>query len=310
MSRVVVFGGTGFIGSALRAGLGDVVAPPRHEVDLAAGDTVRAFLRPGDVVVNAAGYARATDRSEAGLARLRRENVDAVKVLAQEAERAGARQLIHLSSVAAMGPVEGTAITEALATEPRSPYALSKRDAERALHAFADRLPITMLRPTSVFGEGRPLAILLCRIASLPMVPLPGGGSALVPFTYVGNVAAAVRAAIGHESCFGRTFIVGDAQSYPLREIVTGLARGQRKSPIRVVRVPRGLLRVAAGIERAACGRRGAPILDPTRIDTLTRSVGYSIDAFRRATGYEPPISMEEATMQIGAWYAGRRGDG
>jgi len=308
MSRIVVFGGSGFLGSAIAAGIEGTVAPPRSQVDLTNANSVRDFLRAGDRVINAAGYASATDRSDAGRARLRRENVDAVRILADECVRANAGQLIHLSSVAAMGPKTGAGVSECEATEPRSPYAVSKRDAERVLGGISS-LPVTILRPTSVFGVGRPLATMLCRIAGLPVVPLPDGGRAMIPFTYVGNVAAAVRLAVGRESCFGRTFIVGDAQSYPLREIIEGLARGQGRGRVRVVPIPGAILRLAATAELRLRGERSAPLLDPSRIDTMTRSVSYSIKAFQAVSGYVPPISLEEATRQIGARYVRRSGD-
>ena len=302
MSRTVVFGGSGFIGSAMRSGLADVVAPPRSEVDLANAASIRAFLRPGDRIVNASGYAAATDRSPAGLDRLRRDNVDAVELLADAAADVGVGRLVHMSSVAAMGHREGVGLTEGDQTEPRSPYGRSKRDAERVLAGYGDRVPVTILRPTSVFGEGRPLAVLLCRIARLPLVPLPVGGRALVPFTYVGNVVAATRLALESDVCVGGTYIVGDARSYRLRSIVEGLARGMGRTSTGAFPVPAAVLRGAARIERRLRPGR-PPILDPIRIETLTLSVSYSIDAFRTATGYEPPVSMPEATGRIGAWY-------
>jgi nucleoside-diphosphate-sugar epimerase len=303
MSRTVVFGGSGFIGSAMRRGLADVVAPTRSEVDLADAASVRRFLRPGDRIVNAAGYAAATDRSPAGVARLRRDNVDAVAGLAQGAADVGVDRLVHVSSVAAMGHRDGAKLTEVDMTEPRSPYGRSKRDAERALTGFRGRLRLTVLRPTSVFGEGRPLAVLLCRIARLPLVPLPAGGRAMIPFTYVGNVVAATRAALESDATVGGTYIVGDDDSYTLRSIVDGLAQGMGRSRIVTVPIPSALLHGAAHIERGLRPAGRPPIFDPTRIDTLTRSISYSIDAFRTATGYEPPVSMSDATARIGAWY-------
>ena len=306
MSRIVVFGGGGFIGSAIRASMDAAVAPTRAEADLADAQSLRRLLRPGDRVINAAGYAIATDRSEDGRARLRRDNVDAVEVLAAECARVGAAQLIHISSVAAMGHRSGSNLDEKAMTEPRTPYGRSKRDAEARLAGYADRVPITILRPTSVFGEGRPLAHLLCRIAALPLVPLPMGGRALIPFTYVGNVVAAVHASIGREACHGRTFIVGDEGSYPLRAIVEGLGRGMGRRRLRVLPVPLTALRLASRAE-ARLRRGRAPTLDPVRIDTLTRSISYSIDAFRQATGYRPPVDLDEATSRIGRWYRNQR---
>lgn len=307
--RVVLFGGGGFIGSALLAGLDrEVVAPTRSDVDLTDADRLQAFLRPGDTIVNATGYAMATDRSAAGLVRFRRDNVDAVRSLATAASSIGAARLLHLSSVAAMGHREGQDLREDDLAQPRTPYGQSKRDAEEALVDAAGSVPVTILRPTSIFGEGRGLAAVLCRIAGLPIVPLPAGGSALIPFSYVGNLVAAVGLALERPATAGRTFIVGDDRSYPLREVLAGLARALGRHRPVMLPVPTLAIRGIGAAEtslRRAIG--GSPLLDPVRIETLTSSVSYSTRAFREATGFVPPFTMEVAMVRIAAWHRGER---
>ena len=219
----------------------------------------------------------------------------------------GAAQLIHLSSVAAMGQRAGTALTETDMRPPRSPYGQSKLDAETALAARSGQLPITILRPTSVFGEGRGLAAFLCRIADLPLVPLPAGGRALVPFTYIGNIVEAVRLSIGSDACLGRTFIVGDDRSYRLGDVLRALAVALGHDHPRTVSVPTVLLTTAGVVEggvRRVIG--GSPLLDPIRVETLTSSVSYSTAAFRDATGFEPPHDLDDGVARIAAWHRRR----
>ena len=307
--RVVLFGGGGFIGSALLAGLGrEIVAPARSEVDLTDADRLRAFLSPGDTIVNATGYAMATDRSAAGFARFRRDNVEAVRTLATAASSIGASRLLHLSSVAAMGHRDGADLREDDLAQPRTPYGQSKRDAEEVLVDAAGHVPVTILRPTSVFGEGRGLAAVLCRIAGLPVVPLPAGGSALIPFSYVGNLVAAVGLALDRPATAGRTFIVGDDRSYRLREVLAGLARALGRDRPLMLPVPTLAIRgmgVAETTLSRAVGR--TPLLDPVRIETLTSSVSYSTLAFREATGFVPPFTMDAAMVRIAAWHREER---
>ena len=284
--RVVVAGAAGFIGSAVVRGLGGaaVTALHRSDVDLNDTDAVRRALRAGDVVVNAAGYADVTDISPEGERRFRASNVDAVRSLADACADVGVAHLVHVSSVAAMGRWRGRGIDESHEHEPETPYARSKRDAERVLAAYGDRLPITVLRPTSVFGEGRPLAASLCRAASRSVVLLPGFGRALIPFTYVGNVVEAVRLATGNDRCFGRTFTVGDERSYSLREILEAFAGALGTSP-RFLGVPGSAAMVAARAATLAARRRTSTASGIRRMESLTTSVEYSIAAFQSATG-------------------------
>jgi nucleoside-diphosphate-sugar epimerase len=304
---VVLLGGSGFIGSAIGRQLPDAVAPSHSEVDVRDPAAVRRAISPGDVVINATGYANATDRTAAGRARLRASNVEAVRCLAEASAERGAAQLIHLSSVAAMGRRQGVMLTEDDIAEPTSPYAVSKRDAERVLASVGEPSRVTILRPTSVFGAGRGLAATLCRVAAMPVVPLPAGGRALIPFTYVDTVAEAVVASIGNERCLGRTFIVGDPTSYTLRSIVRGLAAAMGHSP-RIVGIPSRVARLAGRLEAVLARARGRPpLLDETRLGTLTNSISFSTDAFRAATGFTPTIDFEEALRRLAAWYVERR---
>lgn len=310
MTRLVVLGGTGFVGSAILAGLPseDLVAPTRTEVDLADGSSVRAFLEPGDVVINAAGYAAATDRTPDGLARFRRDNVEAVRCLADAGIERGVSRLIHLSSVAAMGQRSGSGLVETDMATPRSPYGQSKRDGELLLEARMDRLPITILRPTSIFGPGRGLAALLCRIAALPVVPLPGGGRAMIPFSHIDNLVGAVVATIGIPATVGRTFIVGDLASYRLRDVLVGLAQRLGRPAPRTVSLPVSLLRAVGALEARAAGLRGArPLLDQVRLETLTVSSSYSPAAFQALTGFQPPVDLATALDDLAMWHLARR---
>lgn len=303
MTRVVVFGGSGFIGRhiAERLGPDEFIAPSRQDADLLSRTHIEAVLRPGDTVINAAGYPGATDRSVNGLALLRAANVDAVENLARAGVAIGIGRLIHISSVAAMGRLTGVDRREDDEGPVTSPYAQSKRDAEAAL-AEVRGIPVTILRPTSVFGEGRGLARMLSRVARLPAVPLPSGGATLVPFSYVGNVADAIALAAKRDRPLEGTYIVGDEHSYPLRQIVVELGHHLGANP-QVLPVPEWAFRWLARIQRVLGRRAGAALLDEGRLGTLTLSVSYSIKRFQSATGYAPRYSLSDALRRIAAWH-------
>jgi len=303
--RIVLFGECGFIGSNLLKhwNLDNIVAPTLGEADFTKPDSLRQVLRPGDIVVNAAGYAEATDTSPRGLALFRAVNVDGVRNLAEACREAGVAQLVHISSVAAMGRWHASNVTEDMMKPVSSPYAQSKLDGELILEGFREAFPVTIVRPTSVFGEGRGLAATLCKFVARGTVLLPAGGAARIPFTYVGNVAHAIKLTLGNPNCFGKTFIVGDAESYPLRTLVCELARAMGVN-IRIVPIPACVAMFGAWcLERIARRRGSRPLIDRSRVETMTRSVSYSIEAIRSATGYEPPYSLKEAVERIAAWY-------
>ena len=84
--------------------------------------------------------------------------------------------LITVSSLAAAGPShDGAPMTERHPSRPVSHYGHSKRAGERAAEHFADRVPITIVRPPIVVGERDRLALPLFRsVARFGVHLVPG----------------------------------------------------------------------------------------------------------------------------------------
>ena len=124
----------------------------------------------------------------------------------------------------------------------------------------------------------------------------------MIPFTYVKNVADAVALSIASPAVIGGTYIVGDRQSYRVRDIVKQLADRLGSNP-RIVRVPGVATRALMSIRRVVPSTAVRQLIDRARLDTLAVSVGYSITAFERATGYVPRYSLADAAAHIAEWY-------
>jgi nucleoside-diphosphate-sugar epimerase len=308
--RVVVIGSAGFIGSSLMHHLdsrySNVVGLDRVDVDATDEAALIRLLRRGDVVINAVGYAVAGDESANGQRLFSELNVGVPIAVASACSLVGALQFIHLSSVAAMGHLEGAAVSVDARGPLLNSYARSKRLAEEELRGLAAKVPMTVLRPTSVFGRGRPLAWQMCRLASLPVVPLPGGGRANVPFTHVDNICDAIACSIAQPSTYGKTFVVGDLHSYSLRFLIEHLRQEMHVRGV-TVSMPMGAFRTAIRGANAVCAVLGkCPVLDAGKLLTLTTSVEYDVSAFVGATGYTPVVSAEMGLADVAAWYRGR----
>jgi nucleoside-diphosphate-sugar epimerase len=170
MTKVLVTGASGFIGAKLVQRLvarGDrVTCLVRQKSkratldalevrytwgDVRDADAMQAAVADADVVYHLAGLATAFTAQE-----LMRVNCDGFRnVVAACAERERPPVLISVSSLAAAGPSPpGRERTENDPAEPVSNYGRAKRAAELVAEEFADRVPITIVRPPIVFGEG------------------------------------------------------------------------------------------------------------------------------------------------------------
>jgi dihydroflavonol-4-reductase len=303
---ITLLGAKGFIGrniSSTLAHKNSMKLPGRDEASLDDKRALRRCIEPGSIVINAAGYAQATDSSKSGIERFQRDNVEGVRNLVEVCAEVGVLQLIHISSVAAMGPWTGENISELMMIKPETPYAMSKLAAEQILAEFHDRLAITILRPTSVFGPGRELSKQLCRIARLPFISLPARGMAKIPFTDVANVVEGVRICLQNPNSYGKTFIVGDSQSYLLREIVAELSFKLGK-PCRFIELPDELLQVLVfGLNSSSFLLRRSQIIDRNRWRTISESVSYSTSFIRSSLNYKPVVEIHESIAKLANFY-------
>lgn len=280
-----------------------MISPTRQEVDLNIKEEIVKILLRDDIVINSTGYANASDSSRQGKAKFTRENVKSVENLVKACESVGIRQLIHVSSVAAMGVIKDVGkITEEMTGSISSPYALSKRDGESMIKEISKRVPFTIIRPTSVFGAGRSLANVLCAIAKLPLIPLPNSGRNRIPFTYVENVVQSVEICIDNPSTFNETYIVGDSESYELSRIIKEIGVHFRNEP-RIFTFNPPFLKYFLGITDDLSSLIGiSPLLSQSRWDFIASDTRYSIEKITKL-GYSPNISLEAACGKIVNYY-------
>ncbi|MBJ7332229.1 MAG: NAD-dependent epimerase/dehydratase family protein [Solirubrobacteraceae bacterium] len=174
MSVTLVTGATGLIGShvarllqergdTLRLtvregsplmGIAEIEAD-RVRCDLRDRRAVRRALRDVDRIFHVAGTASLRAPREA----LFSANVEAPRVLYEEALRADVQRVVHTSSMAAVGPAPWGETTDERQPFPAEAQGInfvdSKREGEaEALRAAARGLPVVIVNPTHVFGRG------------------------------------------------------------------------------------------------------------------------------------------------------------
>ena len=221
--RFVVVGASGFVGRYVvkrLAAEGAVIAAVSRTASTA------GFLRPmGDVGQIALIDANIADRDRlAPLMEGAEGVINATGILYQR--RAQRFQTLHetgpagLAALAAAAGVRRFVHISALGADPTSPalYGRSKAAGEAAVRAAFPGA--TILRPSLIFG---PEDLFFNRFAAIarvsPVLPLIGGGRTRFAPVFVGDVAAAVAAALDREDAPGRTYELGGPNIETLRAL-------------------------------------------------------------------------------------------
>jgi nucleoside-diphosphate-sugar epimerase len=314
--RVLVTGGTGFIGRALvpallaqghavrlalrRAGGAGFAAGAAIETvavgELGPDTDWSAALAGIDAVVHLAARVHEVGEDPAE-ARQHHDTVNraGTERLARAARDAGARRLIFLSTVKVHGEDSGAgAFTEADEPRPADAYALSKWRAEQALNALAaaGRFEPVILRPPLVYGPGVKANFLALMKAvergwPLPLASVRNRRSLI----YVGNLVSAIVTSLEHPAAAVQTYLVADGAPVSTPELIRSLARALGR-PARLLPVPEAALRLGGRL----LGRAEA-------VDRLLGSLAVDDDLIRRELGWKPPFSMDEGLRATVAWY-------
>ncbi len=253
-------------------------------VTVALTDTagLTAALADAAAVVYAAGSVRGR-----GYADFEPANVRGVGCVAAAARSiAPPPPLLLISSLAASRPEV-------------SYYARSKSEGERVLIGYP-QVPWTILRPPAVYGPGDKEMRPLLTWARRGLVPMVGPRTQRLSLLNVDDLTAAVVAWLAAPAnCRHRSYAIDDG--HPGGYDWPGIGRAAGRPNARLVPVPRGLLKLVAGINWALSAMLGyAPMLSPGKVRELGQPDWLADNAeFTRATGWRPRIGLEQGVREL-----------
>ena len=250
--RVVIIGGSGFIGSAVANRLCEagvkVVIPTRRrsraahvlllpnaevvEADVHDPATLASLIAGADAVVNTVGVLHSRPGTPFG-PDFARAHVELPQKIVLACRQARVPRLEHISALGAdaSGPSE---------------YQRSKAAGETAVRAVSPETDWTILRPSVVFGRGDSFLNLFAGLVRVfPVIPLAGADVRFQP-VYVEDVAEAVWQSLIRPDAARQTFDLAGPTVYTLRQLVeyvSELAVGKRR---KVIGLPENLAMMQA----------------------------------------------------------------
>lgn len=224
-----------------------------------------------------------------------RANVMATQALLHHAARAGVGTFVHVSSPSIYAEMRDRlriAEDDPPAARPLNHYARTKLAAERVVLGAEGALRTVVLRPRAIVGPDD--TVLLPRLVELVRrraVPLPRGGRALVEFTHVHDVVAALLLAERHaDAARGLAVNLSGGRPVAVRDVAARLAAvlGTSLRPLPVPMPVAGVL--ARGTEwlHAAVPGLGEPRLTRYALATLAYSQTFDLTRARRMLHWQP----------------------
>jgi uncharacterized protein YbjT (DUF2867 family) len=158
-------------------------------------------------------------------------------------------------------------------------YIRAKGQAEEVVRA--SDLDWTIFRPSVVFGEGGEFVSFTKKLAPPYVTPLPGGGETRFQPIWVGDLVPILADALDDDTHVGKTYEVGGPERLTLAEVAK-LAHGADGRSVTVVPVPMGLAGVGLSLGGMIPGfPMGSDQYRSLKFDNTTSH--NDVDAFDRA---------------------------
>lgn len=309
----LVTGATGFVGRAtiarlfsegwqVRAAVREVPDADMRDrrvdwrrVGEISGETDWTDLVAGcDAVVHLAARVHIMDhQSGSSLEEYRRANVVATRALAEAAAKGGVRRMLFLSSLKVNGEGRALPYNETDAPAPADHYAVSKYEAEVALHEVAAEsgMEVVILRPPLVYGPGVKANFLRLLHSVDAGIPMPiASVSNQRSLIYLGNLVDAIAHCLLAPQAAGQTYLVSDGQDVSTPELVRAMARALQR-PVSSLPCPVPLLRFLGKV----LGRAKV-------IDRLVGSLSVDSSRIRQDLKWVPPFTLEQGLKETADW--------
>ncbi|NOY98914.1 MAG: SDR family oxidoreductase [Chloroflexi bacterium] len=306
MTRALVTGGAGFIGSHLVRALlerGDRVRvldnfstgkrenldDLREDVEIIEGDlrdadAVHAALRDVELVFHEAAFVSVPLSMREPGACLD-VNVQGTTNLLEASREAGVRRVVVASSAAVYGDSDALPLDESTPLRPLSPYAVSKQVDElyARLYTHALGLEVAALRYFNVYGPRQSpdseyaaaVPIFIRQLLAGKPITIFGDGGQTRDLIYVGDVVRVNLLAAEHPRAAGEVFNVCTGRETRILDLVKALAGIFPDAP--------------------------QPVFDAPRAGDIYRSVG-SPERAARVLGFRAQTSLDTGMKETAAW--------
>ena len=315
--RLLVTGGTGFIGSHLAErgrklgaevvvlGLTDrpeeqanVELLRRQGVEVVAGsitdaELCRRAVRGATHVFHLAVAMREGARNDEFFESV---NLDGTRLLLEASVDQGVRRFVYCSTIGIYGHRAPGITREDSPLAPGNIYERTKVSAERLVRELGAKsaLPYTILRPADVYGPRDHRLLKLFKGVSAGRFPFFGSGEGRRHMIYVDDVVSAFFRACERDQALGESFILAGPKACTLRDLVAEV-QAATGSPRYGMRLPlRPMLGVAAVVEDVSRALGVEPPIYRRRMDFFWSDSEFDTTHARQGLDWAPQVDLTE----------------
>ena len=321
--RVLITGGTGFIGSRLALKClerGDevrVLAQENTDAErenrktvveagarfisgsVAEVDKVDESVRDIDVVYHLAAAQHEMHISDQVFWDV---NVAGTKNVLDASLEAGVKRFVHGSTIGVYGSLEGE-ISEESPCNPDNIYGVTKLEGERLALSYQKKIPITVIRISEVYGAADRRLLKLFKGIKKKVFFVIGSGKNLHHLVFIDDLIKGFFLTTQSEKALGQVFLLSGKKPVTTSEMVETIAHelGVGAPKLKLPLYP--FLFSAMIMELTLRPLGIQPPLHRRRMDFFRKSFSLSARKSREILGFEPDYSFGEGVAKTIRWY-------
>lgn len=319
--KVLVTGGTGFIGSHLIDRLlakdYEVYCAIRKtsnlrwlkgkklnyiESDLLSDGILKEIIKEIDYIFHLAGVVKAKNIQgyETGNYLITKNLIETVANIKPDLKK-----FVHISSQAVCGPnPDENPIDENYIPKPITTYGKTKLKAEQEVLLYKDKVPITILRPCAIFGPRDTEILVYFKTFAKGLNSIIGFSKKYLSLIYVEDLIDGILLATENEKANGEVFFLCNSKYYDWDEIALTAEEIFQKKAIKL-RIPHWFVYTAGAIvEFLSFFSKKAPTLNLEKCKDITQTRWVcSNKKAREILGFQEKYSLKEGFSKTIQWY-------
>jgi nucleoside-diphosphate-sugar epimerase len=213
-------------------------------------------------------------------------------------------RFVHVSTVGVHGHIESPPADESYPLNPRDDYQATKAEAEVWLREFGKRegLPVTVVRPTPIYGPGDRRLFKLFWMVAKSMVLTLGSGKQLYHLVHVDDLTDFLLHVADLPEAAGEVYICGGDEALRFDDLVQIIAECYNRNP-HIVRLPvKPVLALAEACERILPRLGIHPPIFKRRVHFFLFDRSFEISKMLQ-TGFQPRYRTREGLRETAQWY-------
>lgn len=321
--KVLITGGTGFIGSRLalkclergydvkvlgqentptEAENSELVEKKGAEVVLASvadKELLHQHLEGIDIVFHLAATQHEMNVPDE---RFWSVNVEGTRNMLEASVNAGVKRFVHGSTIGVYGDMNGV-ISEETDCNPDNIYGVTKYEGEKLVLSYNDKVPVVVIRISETYGPGDHRLLKLFRAINKNVFFMIGNGQNLHHPIYVDDLVEGLLLAATSEEAVGGVFVLSGKEAVTTNEMVNTIAEQLAVSGPRF-RVPLYPMWLAATAMELMLRPLGVqPPLHRRRMDFFRKGFTFSQDKATEQLGFKPETPFRQGVRETAEWY-------